>query len=440
MKASRRQVLAMGAVSAAAIAATGCSGDTDVVSPTSPAEGTGSADSGPVTLEFWSWAAGMDAVVSAFNESQSEVTVKLSPSQSDQPGYQKLESAVASNTGPDIAQVEFMMVPSMAIAGALQDVTELAKTYADRYPEGAWAGAGFQGYQFGIPNDEGPMVTYYNRAVLSEIGSLIPATWEEYREVAEKLKTDKGAYLGTLLTKGPFVAALAIQNGAKWFDASNDRWTIRINDDATVEALDFWLQMAKDGVVNVDPGFNPGFWAMLDSGQVNSYTIGAWGYRGMLGNLKETVGDWHVAQAPQWSSTKASAPYGGSIWAITKNCEHPEAALAFADWVASNPESLNIQFENSGFYPSSGLTAGISGYDDPNEFFGGDALGPAFQEAASMVPTDWQWGPTMASVFTLIEDRLAAAVQSGSSAAMFAEVQAETVKKLKESGLEVAEG
>lgn len=440
MKASRRQVLAMGAAGAAAIAATSCSSGTDAPSSASSTRGNGGETTGPVTLEFWSFAAGIDAVVASFNESQSDITVNLSPSQSDQPGYQKLESAVNSNTGPDIAQVEFMMIPSMAIAGALQDVTEVAQPYADRYPEATWAGAGFQGHQFGIPNDEGPMVSYYNRAVLSEIGSQVPTTWEEYREVAEKLKADKGAYLGTLLTKGAFVAALAIQNGAKWFDASDDRWTIKINDDPTVQALDFWLQMAKDGLVNVDPGFNPGFWASLDSGQVNSYTIGAWGYRGMVGNLKETAGDWQVTQAPQWGSTKASAPYGGSSWAVTKNCEHPEAALKFADWVASNPEALNIQFENSGFYPASGLTADISGYDDPNEFFGGDALGPVFQEAAFAVPTDWQWGPNMASVFTLIEDRLAGAVQSGSSAAMLAEVQAETVKGLKEGGLAVAEG
>lgn len=432
---------AFGAVAVAGCGNSGNGGPGASSSVSGRATDSGSSNTGPVTLEFWSWAAGMDVVVDTFNKSQSDITVKLSPSQSDQPGYQKLESAVKSDTGPDIAQVEYMMVPTMAISDSLQDVSQLAEQYKGTYPEAMWNRCGFLDQHYAIPNDSGPMVTYYNRDLLQAIGVEAPKTWDEYRESGEKLLKDKKAYIGTLLTKGPFLAALAAQNGAKWFDIKDDKWVVTINDDATMKALDFWFQMAKDGIVGVDPGFNAGFWASLDVATVASYTVGAWGYRGMKGNLKETAGKWHVAQSPRWNAgDDTNGSYGGSSWAVTKSCKHPEAALKFANWLASDAQAMNLQFENSGYYPAAGDTPSIKGYDDPDDFFGGDALGPVFNEAAKGLKSDWLWGPSMASVFTLLEDRINAAVASGSSADMLGQVQAETVKRLRDSGLEVSEG
>lgn len=431
---TRRQFLTLSAASAA-LGLAACSGSGSA-SPgaSSPKGGTG----GPATLEFWAWAAGLDRVVERFNESQSEIRVRLSAGTSGAEAYQKLESAVKTGTGPDLAQVEYMAIPAMAIAGVLQDVAEVAEPYAQNYPESAWQGAGFLGQQYGVPNDQGPLVMYTNRALLDKIAADAPTTWAEYRETAAQLKADTGAYLGTLFADGAGVIALAAQNGAKWFDATADKWIIRINDERTRQVLDFWLDMARKDLVNFDPGFNAGFWQMLDSESVATYTVGAWGYRGMKGNLNATAGSWHVAAVPQWDPAEPrNGTWGGSTWSVTANCERPDAALKFADWLASDPEAMNLQYDNSGYYPANGDTASIEGYDEPDEFFGGQEVGPQFNDAAELLGTEWQWGPSITTLISLIEDRLGAAIAAGSSEQMLEEIQEEFVSRLRANGLEV---
>lgn len=397
---------------------------------------------GTGTVEFWAWAAGLDVIVERFNEMQDDITVELNSSASGEEAYKKLDTAVSSGTGPDLAQVEYSQIPSLAISGTLQDVASLDAEYAPHYLETNWRQAGFEGGRhYGIPNDVGPMVMYCDLELLGGVGLDAPTTWEEFREAGLELHDATGSRMGTLLQTAPFVAALAQQAGARWFGIDGDSWVVSIDDDATRSVLDFWIQMVDDGIVSLNPGFNTGFWQELDAGACATYAVGAWGYRGMKWNLEATSGRWSAELLPQWSQeTSANGMYGGSAWAVTRSSRNIRAALTFADWLASSPEAMNLQYEHSGYYPAAADPSVVPGYSEPDEFFGGQEVLPVFETAMDTVDPGWGWGPQMSELSAMIQDRLPGAVEAGDSSEYLTGIQTDFVASLRNRGLAVEEG
>lgn len=439
MQLTRRTVAAAGAALGVGGLVSACGGSPGNASPEDLDARLGE---GSGTVEFWAWAAGLDVIVDRFNEIQDDITVELNSSATGEEAYKKLDTAVSSGTGPDLAQVEYSQIPSLAISGALQDVASLDAEFAPRYLETNWRQAGFEGGRhYGIPNDVGPMVMYADLELLGSAGLEAPATWEEFHDAGLELRDATGARMGTFLQTAPFVAALAQQAGARWFGVDGDSWIVSIDDDATRSVLDFWIRMVADGVVALNPGFNTGFWQELDAGDCATYTVGAWGYRGMKGNLEATSGRWSAEMLPRWSTgTEANGMYGGSAWAITKSSRNIRAALVFADWLASSPEAMTLQYEHSGYYPAATDPAVVPGYSEPDEFFGGQEVLPVFEGAMDAVDPGWSWGPQMSELSAMIQDRLPAAVAAGDSSEYLSGLQADFVASLRNRGLAVEEG
>jgi multiple sugar transport system substrate-binding protein len=436
---TRRSFAAAGAALGAGGLLAACGGSPGSADTTDAREKAGD---GTGKVVFWAWAAGLDGIVEHFNSIQSDITVELSSGTSGDEAYKKLQTSVDSGTGPDLAQVEYSQIPSLAISGTLQDVSALDARYADRYQTANWELAGFKGGRhYGIPNDQGPLVMYYNEDLLQSVGLDVPESWEEYRAAAEVLKDATGARMGTLLQAAPFIAGLAQQAGAQWFDIDGDSWVVTVDDDATRQALDFWIDLADDGLVSVDPGFNTGYWQELDAQNCATNLVGLWGYRGMKGNLERTIGQWRAADCPQWSSdAPVGGNHGGSVWAVTRSSTNIAAALTFADWLAADPASMNLQYDSSGYYPAAADPSAVGGYSQPDEFFGGQEMLTTFEQAGDAVRPGWVWGPQMSELTGMLEDRLMDAVRAGSSEDYLRGIQKDFVGSLRARGLSVKEG
>lgn len=422
-------VIALTSVSALALA--GCStGKEPAATETRPAH---------VTIDFWTWAAGMDVLVDEFNRTHDDVTVKLGAISSDN-AYQKLAAAAETDTAPDIAQIEFQQLPTFATDGHLLDITEIAKPFEDQYQPSAWSQSGFLDHQYAIPNDTGPLVMYYNSALFEKAGIAVPQTWDEFQSSAVTLKEKTGASMGSLIATGGFLSAISAQASAHWFGIDGDSWQVTINDDGTKTALNYWTKLAADGYAVLDPGFNSGYWQKLDSEQIATYIVGAWGYRGMKGNLNDTAGDWRAAPVPQWDvSNPTNAYFGGSSWAVMKGAEYPDAAVEFATWLSSDPTAMNLQYANSGYYPAAADVSTVTGYSEADPFFGGQEVASVFADAAEQVDTSWQWGPMMINLYDDFSDRIPTAVSSGSADKTLDGIQNDFVRQMKSRGLSVVE-
>src|SRR6266702_5124451 len=86
----------------------------------SPSSGT---SSGPVNLTFWSWVTGIDKSVALWNSTHPNIQVKLANVGSGPTEYNKLYTAIKANNEPDLAQVEFQLLPTFETTGSLVDLS-----------------------------------------------------------------------------------------------------------------------------------------------------------------------------------------------------------------------------------------------------------------------------------------------------------------------------
>lgn len=437
---SRTAGFAAVAVSAA-LALAGCSGSpsSSAASDSSASASTGKPAHADIT--FWAGAAGMSDLVAEFNKTHPDITVTLGAVPNGQAAYEKIQTAVKAGSGPDVAMVEYQEIPTLAAQGVLQDVTSLVAKDQSLFQPAAWKEAGFVGKQYGYPHDVGPMVMFYNDALFKKAGIEVPKTWDEFASEAATLKQKTGASMGSYLNYGLFLAAISAQAGGHWFGTANNSWQVSINDAPSKKALDYWDGLVSKGDAVLDKGFNAGYWSQLDSGKIATYIVGAWGYRGMKGNLKATAGDWKVAVPPQWDAAKpVNANIGGSVTAVMKGTKNAQAAVEFAKWLTTDPDAFKIAYAKSGFFPATVDGGNAPEYNAPDPFFGGQKVGPVFSAAAGEVDDSWQWGPVMTTLNTTFQDLLPDAVRSGSTDAMLDTIQTKTVSEMKNSGFSVTTG
>ena len=95
----------------------GCA-DSSATTPSTP----GRTSNGVVNLTFWSWVAGIEKSVAAFNQSHPKIHVTLANVGSGPNEYNKLYTSIKGNNEPDLAQIEYQLLPSFETTGALVDM------------------------------------------------------------------------------------------------------------------------------------------------------------------------------------------------------------------------------------------------------------------------------------------------------------------------------
>src|SRR5699024_2372521 len=117
---------------------------------------------------------------------------------------------------------------SFALAGALTDLNRYGfAEETEAYDPGALSQVKVGDTYWAVPQDTGPVATFYNREVLEgELGLKPPATWEEFRETAGTV-SEAGKDLITLdPSDGSYLIAWIMQSGAVWFRPEGDGWIV----------------------------------------------------------------------------------------------------------------------------------------------------------------------------------------------------------------------
>lgn len=117
-----------------------------------------SQSSGPVTLPFWGWANGQDAVVKAFNASHKDIQLKYTKVTDQLTMQKQLTNAVKAGNAPCLVQNTAEYVTSWVAQGALADITEYVESSKDKFNSGAWANGQVQGKMYGVPTASAPAV------------------------------------------------------------------------------------------------------------------------------------------------------------------------------------------------------------------------------------------------------------------------------------------
>ncbi|WP_261720293.1 sugar ABC transporter substrate-binding protein [Streptomyces sp. FZ201] len=402
---SFRTTATLAAVAALGLLATACGGDGD---------STGSAADGkPVTLTYWTWTLGAQSTVEAFNRTHKDIKVELTEIPSGTEGYSKLANAVKAGNAPDVATIEYQMVPEFASQGNLIDLSEYAgETVRTKFPQSLQDLVTFGGKTWTVPYDAAPQLYYYRTDLFKKYGIEVPTTWDEFKTAAEKVKKqDKNVRLASMPKNDPaLLAALSWQAGAKWFSVEGDAWKPAVDDAATTKVTTYWDGMIEDGLVQSYTGYSPEETKARTSGRTLSFLGASWSAGGMRTAMPDLAGKWAAAPMPHWG-TPASGNYGGTSYGVLKGSENAKAAAEFITWLTTNKAGVEARLADLES-PSSALPANpemrevAAAKFDTGYLKGQDLYALASEQAETIVP-GWTWGPNQMDVYTAVQDRTA---------------------------------
>ncbi|MEV6950580.1 sugar ABC transporter substrate-binding protein [Streptomyces sp. NPDC051183] len=400
---------AYGAVAAAvslALLTSACAGSES----TAPSAAKG--DGKPVTLTYWTWTSGAEAAAAAFNKTHTDIQVRFSQIPGGADGYSKISNAIKAGDAPDVATIEYSMVPEFASQGYLEDLTgssgELVKK---SFPAGVQNLVTFGGKTWSVPFDATPQVYFYRKDLFEKYGVAVPKTWDEYRAAAEKIKAaDPKARMGSFPTDAPLEATLSWQAGAKWFEVEGDAWKPAIDDAPSQKVATFWQGMLKDDLVFNYGAGTPEENKSRADGTTASILGASWSAGGMIAAMPDLKGKWGIAPIPNWG-TPASGMYGGTSFAVTKGSKHAKAAAEFIKWVTTDPAAMEARISAlkspSSALPANPAMAAVAAKAFDTSYFGGEDLYKLSGEQVGTIVPGWTWGPVQGKVNADFKDEAA---------------------------------
>ncbi|MGP9844900.1 ABC transporter substrate-binding protein [Brachybacterium sp. 107] len=435
----------------AALAASGAAGMGAALAACAPpnpgnvnAEATIPPSDGPVTISYWAWLKDLQKVADVYNASQDRIKVETTwiPG-GNSGGYAKILSAVAAGGGPDIAQVELRQVPEFALAGALVDLTRYGfAEQASAFDPGAIAQVKVGDSYWAVPQDTGPVATFYNREVLEdELGLQVPATWDAFRETAAAVSEAGKQFISLDPSDGSHPIAWAMQSGAVWFRPEGDGWIVDMLGEDSMRVADFWDEILASKTIGTGYGsYSTPWMAAAGDGKVLASISGSWS-DALTESVPGGSGKWAVAPMPRWKDGYASGGHGGSSAAVLSTSKHPVEALEFLTWMCTDPEGIDamIEFSGIGWSPAKDYIGKIR--QQPSEFFSGQNYNEeVIVPMAEGQNLDWTWAPMMQRAQAIIGDGFTQAVAGEQTLVdMLENSQKEIIKIMRDMGLDAEE-
>ena len=143
-----------------------------------PTGGGGETSSGGVVnLTLWSWVTGVDKAVALFNQTHPNIHVTLDNVGGGTNEYNKLYTAIKANNEPDLAQVEYQLVPTFETTGSLVDMSKYgANAVKNQFVPWTWSQVSLGNSVYAIPQDTGPLVLYYRADLFQKYNLPVPTT------------------------------------------------------------------------------------------------------------------------------------------------------------------------------------------------------------------------------------------------------------------------
>ncbi len=402
-----------------------------------------STSTGPVTLNYWAWIPNMDKQVALFNQSHPDIHVNWVNVGAGPLEYNKLFTAIKANNAPDVAEIEFQLLPTFETTGGLLDLAPYgAASVRSQFASWTWHQVTLGSSIYAIPQDSGPMAMFYRADIFKKYNLPVPTTWAQYADDAAKLHAaNPNEYITDFPPKQPGqFAGFAWQAGAHWFGINGQSWKVSINDAPTRQVASYWQDLVSKKLVKTETDFTNGWYHDLQTGAVATWLTGAWGAGIIEQNAPQSSGDWEVAPLPQWQNGgTTNGDWGGSTTVVFKDTKYPQQATEFAEWISNNEESAEQEFTGGGAYPALLSALSSSTINSPRPFFGNQVINEVFEEGATQVNENFVWGPTMNQVYSDIGDDFANAVNGqGTLSDALNTVQQSTITFMKSQGFSIS--
>ncbi|THA73117.1 extracellular solute-binding protein [Streptomyces sp. A0642] len=293
------------------------------------------AADGKQTLTVWAMGAEGEKladVAEVYEKAHPNITVKVTPVGWDV-AHQKLVSAAAAGTMPDVAQMGGSYLGEFSELGVLEPVDTKTFREKDFFPAG-WQQGEVDGQAYGVPWYVDTRVLYYRTDLAEKAGvTKAPADWKELRDLATAYQEKAGTKWGLSIqpsgldTVQNFYSFLYSAGG----EIVNDKGEAVIDSPEAVKALKEYGSYFDKGLSN--KSVQPGYDVVKDfgNGRVPMFFGGPWHVTLLNEGQPQLKGKWAVANVPADKSSVSMA--GGSSLVISKDSGHKAAAAEFIKYL-----------------------------------------------------------------------------------------------------------
>jgi ABC-type glycerol-3-phosphate transport system substrate-binding protein len=209
----------------------------------------------------------------------------------------------------------------------------------------------FGGRLLCLRHDTAPMVLYFNKPLMDEFGYRVPATWQEYQSLGERLGNEHPGYI---------IGAFADAWGFKaYFDASGcpSSWVlneknvfINFEDTRCVRAARLVDMLLANGALARYGYFDPRFNQIVQDNKLLTLIAPAWmalaSFGGKPGSQYYDTADHQLGVAAPllWDGDTQvmTSTMGGGSWVVSRHTQNLPLALDFITWMVSAPEFWTI--------------------------------------------------------------------------------------------------
>ncbi len=254
--------------------------------------------------------------------------------------------AAGGTTLPDFVQSGPAIVPILARAGVLVDLTDWVGGIRDLMPEGIFDLWTVNGQVYAFPWRPNTWMMYYNREVFDNAG-VSPddiETWEDWVEAGIEIKNaTNGESLLEYRNGGGYwhtAGQLVPQAGGRYLD---DDYNIVIDTDPnTVEVFMHLERLHREGLLFQTPDFDPGWYQAFRDGKISAIHYGNWFDEFLKQNLPEMSGKWGLMPLPAFSNENHKGPMESVPFGIINRANAPYVELIkeMLEWQFLNLERV----------------------------------------------------------------------------------------------------
>ena len=359
----------------------------------------GVSQAAEVTLTIWAWDPAfnlfaLEEAAKIYNRTNPEVKFNIVETPWDDV-QTKLNTAVLSgqlNTLPDIMLVQDNAMAKNVInyPGVFADLTHSGIDYS-QFADFKVEHVTVNGRQWAVPFDNGATITALRTDVLAEAGYTIDdftdITWSQFIEMGKDILAKTGKPLLSFVAESPDIIMLGLQSAGSWMFDENGNVHIA-NNDVLKEVIEIYVELIQSGVA-VQVNDWEQYIASFNQGTVAGTINGCWIIGSITSNPAQH-GLWAITNIPRLERAPGATNYsnqGGSSWVVLQNSPNRDVAIDFlAKTFAGSVELYETILPSSGALATY-LPAGNSPvYEEPHDFFGGQAIYAEITDYASKVP------------------------------------------------------
>ncbi len=265
--------------------------------------------------------------------------------------HEKLITAYASETMPDIIQLGNTWIPEFVALNALEDLDKWVKNSnvinEQNYFSGIWKTNLINKKLYGIPWYVDTRVLYYRKDILKKVGySYPPKTWDQLFDVSLKIKkmySNQSKYAFFIPTNewAPFII-FGLQNGSTLLKDNNTLGDF--SGDKFSYAFNYLMSFYKDGLAPVDMTQISNIYQAFSDGYFAMYITGPWNVTEFKNRLPASLkNSWMTAPLPSNDGTyPGKSLAGGSSLVMYNASKHKEEAWKLIEFLSE--KSSQVQF------------------------------------------------------------------------------------------------